>query len=434
MLKMRVCLFLMLIYLTERALAKIDWDDYITPEEAEGKLDQMIDEDLSNVDFTDLPIEFQEEEKDPDCEDLTFMLTGYRYMTKNKLGNPVGVVITQKAIMDDTERIALTRGEGKADGVLTYNKYLNCFDQDKDALIHHIKENMLIPPTGNDLTLHVPLEENIDGEVGQPLDVDRIVFGGELKDGFFLEAGAFDGELNSDSLYFEMNHGWTGLLVEPHPYAIEEIKERNRNATVIQTCLATEKKPQMVKFDTVGSIRNETHREAMMGIAVNPYDEQYVQMQCMPLYSILMALGNPTVNYFSLDVEGAEFAILKTIPWDKVDIQVMSIESHLLDRIFPGTREEMISFLDEVGYNLIPWGHTSTNINRISINTNDDLFVRKDIPLKLTKEEKEKMYAEEGKVWQEDKSRDYMDKVGTEKIVYNREQYRMKKDVKKDEL
>ena len=27
---------------------------------------------------------------------------------------------------------------------------------------------------------------------------------------------------------------------------------------------------------------------------------------------------------FSLDVEGAEFAILLTIPWDKVDIQVGS--------------------------------------------------------------------------------------------------------------
>ena len=28
--------------------------------------------------------------------------------------------------------------------------------------------------------------------------------------------------------------------------------------------------------------------------------------------------------FFSLDVEGAEFAILQTIPWDKVDIQVGS--------------------------------------------------------------------------------------------------------------
>ena len=45
---------------------------------------------------------------------------------------------------------------------------------------------------------------------------------------------------------------------------------------------------------------------------------------CLPFYSILLAMGNPTVDYFSLDVEGAELQILKTIPWDDVDIKVMS--------------------------------------------------------------------------------------------------------------
>jgi hypothetical protein len=35
-----------------------------------------------------------------------------------------------------------------------------------------------------------------------------------------------------------------------------------------------------------------------------------------------MAFKNPTIDYFSLDVEGSELAILKTIPFDKVDIRV----------------------------------------------------------------------------------------------------------------
>ena len=70
-------------------------------------------------------------------------------------------------------------------------------------------------------------------------------------------------------------------------------------------------------------------------------------MQCFPLYSLILATGNRTINYlryqklkhckviqflpqkqetikihFSLDIEGAEFLVLKTIPWDKVDIEV----------------------------------------------------------------------------------------------------------------
>ena len=45
---------------------------------------------------------------------------------------------------------------------------------------------------------------------------------------------------------------------------------------------------------------------------------EVVQMQCLLLYSPLLALGNPTVG--SLDIDGAELQVLGTIPWDKVDI------------------------------------------------------------------------------------------------------------------
>ena len=46
------------------------------------------------------------------------------------------------------------------------------------------------------------------------------------------------------------------------------------------------------------------------------------KVTCLPLYTILLAVGNPIVDFFSLDVEGAELEILKTIPWDKVHIKV----------------------------------------------------------------------------------------------------------------
>ena len=45
----------------------------------------------------------------------------------------------------------------------------------------------------------------------------------DQKDGFFIEAGAYDGEVFSNSLYFELQKGWTGVLVEPNPDALEEL-------------------------------------------------------------------------------------------------------------------------------------------------------------------------------------------------------------------
>ena len=49
----------------------------------------------------------------------------------------------------------------------------------------------------------------------------------------------------------------------------------------------------------------------------------YAEVQCLPLYSILLAANVTTVDYFSLDVEGHELEVLRTIPWDKVDIKVI---------------------------------------------------------------------------------------------------------------
>jgi hypothetical protein len=34
-------------------------------------------------------------------------------------------------------------------------------------------------------------------------------------------------------------------------------------------------------------------------------------MQCFPLYSLLKAVGNPVVDYLSLDIEGAELMVNK---------------------------------------------------------------------------------------------------------------------------
>lgn len=51
-------------------------------------------------------------------------------------------------------------------------------------------------------------------------------------------------------------------------------------------------------------------------------NEVIYSVQCFPLYSILLAIGQTTVDFFGLDVEGSEYKILKTIPWHKVDIKV----------------------------------------------------------------------------------------------------------------
>jgi len=47
---------------------------------------------------------------------------------------------------------------------------------------------------------------------------------------------------------------------------------------------------------------------------------------CFPLETLLLAINVTRIDYFSLDVEGVELPILRTVPWKRFDIRIMSVE------------------------------------------------------------------------------------------------------------
>ena len=89
-------------------------------------------------------------------------------------------------------------------------------------------------------------------------------------------------------------------------------------------------------------------------------------MQCFPLQSILAALDYPTVDYFSLDIEGAEYPVLKTLDdLSQTDIKMIGIEINHAGEIFQGTRNDIQQYLKSNGYDF-------TGTCKI-----DDFFVKK---------------------------------------------------------
>ena len=52
-----------------------------------------------------------------------------------------------------------------------------------------------------------------------------------------------------------------------------------------------------------------------------------------------LALGRTHIDYFSLDVEGAELQILETIPFDKLTIDVLTIEFAVVGSEEAGARK-----------------------------------------------------------------------------------------------
>ena len=88
------------------------------------------------------------------------------------------------------------------------------------------------------------------GQYNQSAIVDRYLKG--KTGGFFVEAGAWDGEYLSNSLFFERERGWTGLLVEPNKGAFRKLLVRGkRKASVAaNVCLSVHKYPEVMTFDS----------------------------------------------------------------------------------------------------------------------------------------------------------------------------------------
>ena len=84
---------------------------------------------------------------------------------------------------------------------------------------------MIQGPEGNDIPYNFskPIKDvDMIGE-GQPIVINNRIFKNRIKNGFFIEAGAFDGEHTSNSLYYEIVHNWNGLLVEPNPETYQDM-------------------------------------------------------------------------------------------------------------------------------------------------------------------------------------------------------------------
>ena len=111
----------------------------------------------------------------------------------------------------------------------------------------------------------------------------------------------------------------------------------------------------------------------MIGNGFNDARRKSITTQCVPFYSTILALGNPRIDFMSLDIEGAELLVLKTIPFDLVDISVLLIEIDHLGEIFEGDNDELRRFLHKQDY---------VFYKRLSI---DDVYVKKSFLKKLKK-------------------------------------------------
>jgi FkbM family methyltransferase len=140
--------------------------------------------------------------------------------------------------------------------------------------------------------------------------------------GFFIELGAMNGIIYSNTLFFENNLNWTGVLIEP-TNQFESLVNNRPNCKNFN--YAVSKVNGLVEFignyacGGIASTMPEGHRTGN-----NLGDDKYL-VKSMPISDILKDLSIERVDLFSIDVEGGELEVLETFDWN-IPVYIVLIE------------------------------------------------------------------------------------------------------------
>jgi len=114
-------------------------------------------------------------------------------------------------------------------------------------VIAKLKTRYLYPPLTRELSYNLTDDTILDPSMGQS-QIIRLLFTYLPSDqnGFFIECGALDGELRSNTLYFERNKKWSGLLIEADPANFDSLLMKRRKCWMSNSCMSTKSYPMMV--------------------------------------------------------------------------------------------------------------------------------------------------------------------------------------------
>ena len=172
---------------------------------------------------------------------------------------------------------------------------------------------------------------------------------GGRENGVFVELGAYDGVYHSNTLCLERDFGWDGWLIEAvMQYAARA--QHVRRAKVVNVAVGPDERHRPFFVGGQWSGLREFTRPNLLNGHIDHHNP-VVTVKTIPLQDLLRDLRvPPVVDYFSLDVEGAEYAILKAYFENDppVNFRCMTIEigAHA-DHI-----HELCALLEPLGYRL----------------------------------------------------------------------------------
>lgn len=189
-------------------------------------------------------------------------------------------------------------------------------------------------------------------QVGQDKFLNEEIFKNK-EHGVFIDIGAHDGISYSNSYYFERNLKWNGICIEPNPIVFEKLK-RNRICKTINGCIykwngsvdfLVVKGPAEMLSGIFSEYDKKHLRRINLEIKQRGGSKEIKKIKSFILDDLLSENNIGDVDLLTIDTEGSELNILKTIDFSKRRFSVICVENNYND----GSVE---AFLKSQGFSL----------------------------------------------------------------------------------
>jgi len=177
-------------------------------------------------------------------------------------------------------------------------------------------------------------------QAGQDKFLNEEVFN-RKKRGTFIDIGAADGVFLSNTYFFEKTLGWSGVCVEPRSDAFAKLAAA-RTCLCVKGCVSDV--PGQAVFLDVEDV-------PLLSGLVSKYDPRHlrrvqreaaeggatiheVEVPCYTFKHLVEQTEFRGIDYLSIDTEGGELDLLKTIDFAQFPIKAVSVENSFADGRF----------------------------------------------------------------------------------------------------
>ena len=172
--------------------------------------------------------------------------------------------------------------------------------------------------------------EKYFSQAGQDKIIKEVFFKNK-KNGFFIEIGAYDGIQGSNCYHFEKLLNWNGIALEPSIIQFEKLK-KNRKCKLLNSAISHEIKEvefiEVIEGLTQMSGINDNSFKRNINIISNNEKSKIRSIKLKTITFEQVVTKNIDIDYLSIDIEGGEMDLLKSIDFNNNEIKVVSVENN----------------------------------------------------------------------------------------------------------